>query len=188
MICNSDYGVFRNLLFTEVWNSAQKFLTDYQNSKLQILTQEQAQIVYYLLYAKYGNNMLRGNDVNQFKYKVYSIMWTQGPTWAKRVDIQKKLRELTEDQILKSSKQVVNHALNPSTAPSTSSLDELTYINEQNTRSLKRSKVEGYALLLSLLDTDVTEAFIRKFEPLFANIVQPEGPAIFEFNMEDYQL
>ena len=36
--------------------------------------------------------------------------------------------------------------------------------------------MEGYSILLSLLETDVTESFLDKFKKLFLKIVQPELP------------
>lgn len=45
------------------------------------------------------------------------------------------------------SKSIYNHAFNPSNEPSTASLDELDYINEQNTSNVKRSKIDAYGML-----------------------------------------
>lgn len=185
---SSNYGIYRNLLFTQVWNKYQDFLADYQASKLKSVADTQLQTIFYLLYAKYGNSQIKSNDVNQFKYKLWSIIYSYGPTWAKQLDIQKKLRELNEDELTRSAKQILNRATNPGTKPGTSSLEELTYINEQNTRSLKRSKVEAYAVLAGLLNASLTQEFIDRFAVLFNNIVQPEEVAIYEFNMEDYTL
>ena len=95
------------------------------------------------------------------------------------MEIQKKLRQLTDDEIFTGSKQIANHALNPSTAPSTASLEELTYVDAQNTMSWKRSKLEGYNQLMSLLDNDVSADFLRQFRKLFLTIVEPEAPLYF---------
>ena len=40
---------------------------------------------------------------------------------------------LSEEDIRLGSKAIYNQALNPQTEPSTKSLEELTYINQQNT-------------------------------------------------------
>ena len=45
--------------------------------------------------AKYGNNPIANKDINQFKYKLFSTVFMYGPTWAKRLDIQKILRFFT---------------------------------------------------------------------------------------------
>lgn len=102
-----------------------------------------------------------------------------GPTWAKRLDIQEKLRNLSEDEIKKGSRAVYNHAYNPGTAPSTATLTELTFIDNQNTTNYVRSTIEGYAALTDLLETDVTKEFIDKFKKLFLLIVQPEEKLLY---------
>ena len=103
-------------------------------------------------------------------------MFQYGPTWKKELEIQKKVRALTEDELREGTRNTVNNAENPSTAPSTADTEELPYVNQQNISKVKRSKVDGYALVLSLLKDDVTEEFIRRFQKLFLNIVEPERP------------
>ena len=51
---------------------------------------------------------------------------------------------------------IFNHSFNPSSAPSTSSLEELTTINDQNTNNVKRGKLESYQALWEMIATDVT--------------------------------
>ena len=74
------------------------------------------------------------------------------------------------------TKAIYNTANNPGTEPSTGSLEELPYINSQNTTGYKKSKMDAYANLLALLDTDVTEDFIKKFGKLFITILEPREP------------
>ena len=97
----------------------------------------------------------------------------------KEISSSKAIRDLTADDIRLGSKAIYNQAMNPSTEPSTSTLDEITYINTQNTTNYKKSPLDGYALLLELLDTDVTKEFIDKFKVCFKVFVQPERPLIY---------
>ena len=99
-----------------------------------------------------------------------------GPTWEKRLEIQKELRNLNIEELQKSATAIYNHSYNPSTEPSTQTLEELRTINDQNVTKHKRSKTDAYALLLSLLETDVTEEFLSKFKKLFIQVVSPELP------------
>ena len=191
---------YDTILFTEVFDNAEDFVTEYKNSGLydattghlnNSLSDTNATLLFYLLYAKYANNPLANYDVNQFKYKMWSIMFQYGPAWAKKLDIQNKIRELTEDEIRLGSKAIYNHAYNPSTDPSTASLDELTAINEQNTTNFKKSKLDAYTNLWGIVVADVTGAFIKKFEPLFKQFVTPERTWIYETDIaedsEDYE-
>ena len=82
-------------LMTEVWSDASGFLTDYQNVGIPTtISTTNATTLYYLLYAKYGNTPIANYDENQWKYKVFSIIYQYGPTWEKRLDIQTTLRGL----------------------------------------------------------------------------------------------
>ncbi len=133
------------------------------------------QILYYLLYSKFGNSPIANFDENQFKTKLGAVIWQYGPAWEKKLKIQDKVKTIlddnTEDSLLQGSKAVHNHAFNPSTEPSTQSLEELTYINDQNTTSYKKSKMDAYGQLWTLIATDVTEEFIDRFKPLFQKII-----------------
>ena len=95
------------------------------------------------------------------------------------------MRNLTDTELTTGTKAIYNRAENPGTTPTTGSLSELTYINEQNTSNTKKSKLEAYAELYALIDMDVTQAFIDKFKKLFLNIVQPELPLLYEEDEDD---
>lgn len=173
-------------LFTEIWEEASDFLADYgDNGIATTISTASATTLYYLLYAKYGNNPIANLDEEQFKYKVFSIIFAYGPTWEKRLDIQSKLRGLSEDTLLVGSKVIHNSALNPETAPGTQTLNELEYINAQNTSNIKKSKMDAYAQLWELLDTDVTTSFIDKFKVCFKQFVRPERTWIYVTEEED---
>lgn len=173
-------------LFTDVWEAVEDFMKDYQNVGIPTsISTVSAQTLYYLLYAKYGNNPIANRDINQFKYKVFATIYEYGPTWEKRLAIQKKLRDLSDDDLIKGSKAIYNSALNPSTAPSTATLEELDYINSQNTTNYKKSKMEAYAQLWDLLATDVTTEFINRFRVCFKQFVAPERPLVYVTEEED---
>lgn len=133
-------------------------------------------LIYYLLLSNYANSVIASDDENRFKYKVFSTIFQYGPTWAKELETQKAIRELSLDELQEGTRNIVNAAANPSTIPSTQDTEELPYVNNQNVSKTKRSKVDGYALLLSLLKDDVTESFMNRFKPLFLNVVEPERP------------
>ena len=173
-------------LFNEIWEEVNDFAYDYQHigipttiSVTNIIT------LYYLLYARYANNPIANYDEEQFKYKVFSIVFQYGPTWEKKLDIQAKLRSITDEDLLKGAKAIYNTALNPGTAPTTTSLDELDYINSQNTTNYKKSKMDAYAQLVSLLETDVTGEFLNKFKGCFKQFVLPERTWIYVTDVEE---
>lgn len=192
---NSFIPRFDTKLFCDVYNNAADFLNEYKSSALydaeyigtppvlhlnNSLSDKEATILFYLLYSKYGNNPIANYDELQFKYKLFATIFQYGPAWSKKLEIQNKLRELSEGDIRLGSKAIYNHAYNPSTAPSTDTLDELIAINEQNTTKYNKSKLEGYGDLWDLISNDVTEAFLKKFEKLFKQFVSPETMWIYD--------
>lgn len=145
-------------LFTEIWESASDFLADYKNQDQThfvngvptTITDANANMTFYLLYSKYGNSPIANYDVNQFKYKIFTIIWQYGPAWEKRLAMQSDIRGLTLQEIQAgivtswqsagqvsqtntgSDTTINNHAYNPGTAPATTTTSELDYIDQQN--------------------------------------------------------
>ena len=184
MICDTVYGNYRTRKFADIWPSADAFIQDYQASAIpQKLKVADATTLYYLLYARYGNSSIANSDENQFKYKIFSTIYIGGATWAKKQEIQDKLRAMTEDEILAGTKAINNHAYNPQTAPTTDTVEELEYINEQNTTKYKKSKLDGYALLWAILNDGVTERFLREFRYHFLVVVEPQLPLWYVTNI-----
>lgn len=183
----SLYGNYRTRKFTDIWEEVDAFIDDYNSVGIKpTITEETASTLYYLLYARYGNSHIASSDENQFKYKVFSTIFMYGPTWEKRLEIQQKLREMDEEELRESAKAIYNHSFNPSTAPSTDTLEELSTINDQNVTKHRRSKTDAYALLIGLLETDVTEDFLSKFKKLFLTVVTPELPLWYVTETIDY--
>ena len=186
--CNTDYQVYRTNTFQEIWDSAAKFVAEYKANGIKTtISDENCTTLYYLLYAKYGNNPIASSDENRFKYAVWATIFKYGPTWEKRLEIQDKLRALSEDDLLRSGKSIFNHAYNPSTEPSTGSLEELPGINEQNTNQYVKSKIDAYGSLMELLRTDVTEQFLGEFRKLF-KICLVENPLLYVTDLKEGEI
>ena len=130
-------------------------------------------LIYFLLNSRYGNSHIVNQDQAQFVNKLFSLIYQYGPTWSRKTSIQETLRQMSEDELLTGAKTIYNHAFNPSTEPTTDTLDELTYINDQNATKYKKSKVDAYAMLYEVLSEDITEEFLGRFKRLFATIIIP---------------
>lgn len=99
--------------------------------------------------------------------------------------MQQNLRNISEDDLLKGSKAIYNHAFNPSAAPTTGTLEEIDYINDQNTTNYKKSKMDAYTQLWELLKTDVTGEFLAKFQKCFKQFVKPERTWIYVTELDE---
>lgn len=184
------YGNYRTRTFTDIFPSWDNFLEAYKNQQIDIAfsihpTSSNLKTLYYLLYARYGNSHIAFSDENQFKYNIWSIIFQYGPTWSKKLLMQKEIRDLSMDDLRESAKAIYNRSLNPSTAPTTNTMDELPTINEQNVTKHKRSRTDAYALLNMLLAEDVTETFLNKFKKLFITVVAPESPLWYVTKIEE---
>ena len=176
-IFDSVYGSYRTRTFTDIYPKVEDFIKDYTYNGIKTtITMDSITTLYYLLYARYGNSHIVNSDENQFKYRLFSTIFMYGPTWEKRLDVQNKLRGLTDKELIEGTKQINNHSYNPSTEPSTNDTEELPTTNEQTSTKYKKSKMDAYAILIALLETDVTEEFVAKFKKLFLSIVEPQNP------------
>ena len=170
--------LYDSKLLSQIWSDADAFKADYTSyetgiSNLNAVDNKYVVLTWQLVCSKYANTPIRSNSESQFKLSFFGIMCSEAPTWARRLEIQKSLRELTDDQLAAGDIQIANSASNPDEEPTTNTLDELTYINHQNTQRQKRSKLTGLALLDGLLQNDLCESYVRKFSPLFKRVYVP---------------
>lgn len=190
---NTLYGNFRQRIFTDIWGTLDAFLKDYKDCPIpKVITDDNAKTLYYLLYAKYGNSTIASSDENQFKYKCFSIIYSAGPTWEKKLEIQKRLRDLKETNedgtpgdLILSASTIYNQAANPSTEPSTQDTEELPYINNQNVSKHKRSIIDAYGFLNSLLEEDLCSEFLERFKVLFISVVAPSEPLWYVMDVDE---
>ena len=137
-------------LMTEVWSDASGFLADYQNVGIPTtISNQNATTLYYLLYARYGNTPIANYDENQWKYKMFSIIFQYGPTWEKRLDIQTTLRGLQiADLIDNGSYRALSSQSGSETSSKTGS--------DNNTRTLNTTEKNTGTSALANTGTDTT--------------------------------
>lgn len=174
---SSLYGNYRTRTFSQIFEEYSKFNEEWDKTIFSSEVEElPIELIFNLLYSRYGNSSVASSDENQFKYKLFSIVFQYAPNWYKELGIQKQIRAYEVEDFQKGNLNIVNNASNPSTQPSTMDTEELPYVNQQNVSKTTRSLADGYALMLSLLKEDVTETFLKRFQKLFLNIVEPERP------------
>lgn len=178
---------FDNITFSMLWDTSDAFIESYNITGLPkepYVDDETLKLIWILMIGRFADSTIKAyNTYGAFKTRFMSRVWQHAPTWKKRLDIQNKLRELSlEDgsQIYEGSKAIYNSALNPGTTPSTGDLEELNFINSQNTTKYKKSKLEGLSLLNELLKNDITEQFLRRFDDFFKTIVYGGRTLLYE--------
>lgn len=137
-------------LMTEIWSQASEFLTDYQAAGIPTtISVQNATTLYYLLYARYGNTPIANYDENQWKYKMFSIIFQYGPTWEKRLSIQDTLRGLQISDL------VDNGSFHESFSHSGSESSSKTG-SDNNTRTLNTIEKNTGTSALANTGTDTT--------------------------------
>ena len=61
---NKMFPEYRTITFCDIWNSYDDFNTDFSQSPFRDSIKAK-EILFYLLYARYGNNPIANNDINQ---------------------------------------------------------------------------------------------------------------------------
>lgn len=175
--------MYNHKRFSEIFETEQSFIEDEIASHYPTsLTEDEKKMIFWLLYAEYGQSVITNESVTQFKARLYSTIWKYAPELIKKQEIQKRLRELTENNgLLDGAKAINNAALNPEDiGTGTQSLEEINFINEQRTTNYKKNRLEAYAELWSMLDSNLTNEFLSKFKTLFLLVVRPQRTYIYE--------
>lgn len=171
---------FNTMTFNEVFPTKDIFVAEYNISpfkqaigdKLDVETD--IPLIYYLLYARYAENPIANGSINIFKNNVFSIIYQHGANWKKEMEVQDKLRSLDNDQIMQGAKTIYNSAFNDAGAPSTDTMYETPFINEQNVSKSVKSIVSAYGEYLTLIGTNITDVFLNKFKNLFKKVLVPD--------------
>ena len=137
-------------LMTDVWSQSSDFVTDYQNIGIPTtISVQNATTLYYLLYARYGNTPIANYDEEQWKYKIFSIIFQYGPTWEKRLDIQKTLRDLQISDLVDNGSfhELFNHSASETSSKTGS---------DNNTRTLNTTEKNTGTSAVANTGTDTT--------------------------------
>ena len=182
-------------LFCQIWPTVDDFMKDFKDSPILVpITDESAKLTYNLLIGRYYNSPIGYNSVGQWKLEMFTTMYLYGPTWEKRLEIQDKLRNLSEEEIIKGTVSMLNTAANPSTPitgaenkrTGTLADKELNYIKEQNVSLNERNKIDSYLRLNEALATDVTGPYLEKFKEYFQKCVAGDLTPTYIYEKEDY--
>ena len=173
------YGNQRTRTFAEIYPTADDFKAAYDSNPFATATNindSEITKIYYLLYANYGNSSICSSDEYRFELKLFSTIYQYGPIYIQKKIIQEKIVDTPYNDFKTGGKVIYNTALNPNVAPSTDTLTELPYINNQNTNTYVKSDAESMQIKWDLMDDNLESEFLAKFKPLFLKIVNPTVP------------
>lgn len=176
--------MYNTKTFNDIYSNATDFLADYTEyetsvSDINKIDNKYVTITWTLLTARYGNTPMANMSEEMFKIKLFSIMFQYAPTWVKKLEMQKEIRELTIADLQGTQKFISNIASNPQTTPSTADLTEIDFIDQQSTSNQLSGKALAYARLQDLLKTDVSEYYVDIFHKLFKKVLVPDANYIY---------
>ena len=182
-------NVYNYPLFCQIWKDKDAFLSDYKQCGIPTsITDESATLLYNLLLGKYYNSPIGYDSVGQWKQQFMTIIYCYGPAWEKRLELQNKLRNISDEELLEGSMMDYNNAQNPSTPVSgqgTNTKKLLDFVNNQTVTLNQKSKLEAYSILNDVLKEDVTTRFLDKFRPLFCGLVAPQLTPVYVYDKEN---
>lgn len=198
----STYGTFRTRTFGEIFPNVTTFKDFYTNCGIPATlfpgteTVQGVQVntiyknydidsIYSLLASEYFGAHISYSSEDWWKLKVMQTIYAYGNTWQREMAIQDKIKALSDEEIKKGAKAVYNHASHPSQEPDTQYLEDLPYIDDQNTTNWKKEPIRAFAESVVGLNDRLTREFLLKFKKLFIRFVYPTGP-IFYKEGEDY--
>ena len=188
----SYYGNFRTRTFANIFPTVSDFTTWYSTCGVPdvLLTgtdyaKYSISAIYFLLISYYANSHIKSSDENRFKLQLMAIIYEAGPVWQRQMYLQDKAMKLADDDVLRGAKAIYNHAMHPDTEPSTGDLEELTYIDDQNTTNWQKEKARGYAEAREFLDPNICSRFMQKFKKLFLTVLYPDRPLLYETEEEE---
>ena len=174
---------YENLTYDIIFPTGDDFKTKLRDTGLLTgeteITDAFLKMLWAMLYAKHGTDPIISANEGQWIFKVALTTKAYAPTYIKKEAVQKALRALDLDSLREGYKNIFNHATNPSTKPSTDNTEELPYVNDQNVNKGKRGPADAYAYLWEILNSNITEEFLRKYDKLFSMVAQTTNRVIY---------
>lgn len=161
--------------FKDIWATSDDFVNDLTASAFGKCVEEPT-LIYYLLYSRFANSHIVGKDEDQWKIRMFTRIYSCGPTYEKKMAIQKELREMTDEDLLTKGQMISKMGYNPSTEVEeggVNAVSDISTVDQQNSTKTVAGKLNAYTSLWMALKTDITSTFINKFKDLFIRVILP---------------
>lgn len=171
---------------SQIYPEYELFAMDYMQSGLpnRFKDTEFLKTIYFVLMGEYAASSIMAMSEDLFRARFLTMIHSYGPQLERELAMQDTLLQMDDTELMISSKAIYNSSLNPSTEPTTDTLEELPTINQQNVSKHVRSKLDAYEYLESLLDADLISKFIKRFNKLFVRVLRTNNPLYYETEVE----
>lgn len=167
---------------SQIYPEYVSFESDYSNLGVSVIPFKDPAFlrhIYIALMGEYMSTPIASFSEDQFKLKLMTRIASKGPEYERMIDVQKDLLSMDAAALMKSAEAVYNSAMNPSKPLDTVDGRVLT-VNQQNTTSHYRSKLDAYMILMRMSNSDLTANFVAQFEDLFTKILATSTPLFYE--------
>lgn len=184
---NGYIGAYTTRTFGEIFPSDDDFVEFYETCGIPAMLKYgtpysnfDIRTIYALLCAEYFSSHIASANEDRFKLKVMQLIYQYGPTWQRELYLLDKIRDLSDEDMLKGSTAIYNHALHPDTEPATDAREFLKYIDDQNVSIYNKDQIKAWIENLSALDDRTTRRLLDKFKNLFVKIAYPGNTLYYE--------
>ena len=178
----------KNLLFSDVWSTSEEFVADYRASGLNVaaITDTNLTVLYCQLFARHGSDHIRSNNSNQWKYKVFAIIFNKGPKWQAALLKQTELQNLTDEELTFLGRTMTNQSGNTTVVNEGGTIteDALDTVDKQDVNITRGNKLVAIRAFIDSLQ-DVSSAFISEFDQLFSRVVFAPDTTLYDMNEEE---
>lgn len=178
---NSGYYT---ITFSDLFPTVDEFKENY-DSNMFPETLNKLDLAYYLLMSRYMNSHISNISVEQAKLRFAATLFMYGPAWERNLDMQHRLRSMTDDELRTGATALYNYAQNPSTTGNTLQNVPVDVLNAQNATLYKKSPMDALQQLQELMYSDVTKPFLDRFDSLFIKVLPPsQTPFYVDYDEE----
>ena len=156
----------------QVWKTPNELKQALKNSYAKdCLSDENAEVLSNLLFAKYANSRISNSSVEQFKLKMWSVVFRYGPSWEAKLKIQDQVRSINDEDLEKGD-TIISSSYDPNGQFGCSENEIYgDNLRSQSASVSKLSKLKALSQKWTMIESDVTTAFINAFKECFTTVV-----------------
>lgn len=171
------YNFTKTFVFKELIPSFDKFLELYNNYMIEHinLDDDELEKVYKILFNNYCNCSISYDTPNAFYRMFFLEIFNSAEDYIIKLNMVKKLRELTVDELVSEYETITNVANNDNAVVSEPLKHIVPYITTQSSSASKGNKANAILRGLSAYRDNEVKYFVDKFQYLFITIFGDYG-------------
>lgn len=133
-------------------------------------TEQQQLLVYNLLMSNFCNSSIAYDTPNAFYRHFFIEYWNCCDEFTKRIEMIKRLRDLSIDDLVNEMETITNVANNDNSPVENPLKEIIPYITTQSSSSSKGNKAMAYHRAITLYRDNEVNNFLNKFKKFFLSI------------------